>query len=125
MTLKFGGMIMIDDALEALFDKDNVDNIVLYDENDNPEEYEQIAIIPLLDKMFAILRNVKVIGTPEEDTAQVFYLGDDKIMEVFDEQVANTIFEKFYALQDGKELEDKYLTDEALDKILAAFKQYK
>jgi len=116
---------MIDDALEALFDKDNVDNIVLYDENDNPEEYEQIAIIPLLDKMFAILRNVKVIGTPEEDTAQVFYLGDDKIMEVFDEQVANTIFEKFYALQDGKELEDKYLTDEALDKILAAFKQYK
>ena len=45
--------------IEQILDENNIDNIVLYNENDEPFEFEQIAIIPLEDgekqSLYAIL----------------------------------------------------------------------
>ncbi|MBO4554863.1 MAG: hypothetical protein J5713_03685 [Clostridia bacterium] len=35
------------DVLDILLDDDNHDNITLYDEQENPIEFEQVAVIPL------------------------------------------------------------------------------
>ena len=42
-------------AIDALFDENNTDNIVLYNEKEEPVEFEQIAIIPIEENVYAIL----------------------------------------------------------------------
>ena len=32
--------------IEKLFDEDDDSNLILYDENNNPTEFQQIAVIP-------------------------------------------------------------------------------
>jgi len=58
--------------IEMLLDEKNDDNIKLYDENNKETEFEQIAIIPLEDKVYAILKPVTNIEGIEEDEALVF-----------------------------------------------------
>ena len=41
-------------AIDALLDENNTDNVTIYDENDKPYEFEQIAIIPHKERLFAI-----------------------------------------------------------------------
>ena len=48
-------------AIEKLLDENNNENIVLFDENDNATEFEQVALIPLEDKTYAILKPVTKI----------------------------------------------------------------
>ena len=38
------------DVLDILLDDDNHDNITLYDDKENPVEFEQVAVIPLGDE---------------------------------------------------------------------------
>ncbi len=81
--------------IEQILDENNIDNIVLYNENDEPFEFEQIAIIPLEngDKqdLYAILLPVTPLSGIEEDEALVFEVnerenvirvcGDDTIID--------------------------------------------
>ena len=42
--------------LDALLDENNNDNIVLYAEDDEATEFEQVAVIPMEDALYCILR---------------------------------------------------------------------
>ena len=62
--------------IEQILDENNLDNIVLYNEQDEPFEFEQIAVIPLNngDKqdLYAILLPLTPLSGIEEDEALVF-----------------------------------------------------
>ena len=66
--------------IEQILDENNLDNIVLYNENDEPYEFEQIAVIPLNngDKqdLYAILLPVTPLAGIEEDEALVFEVNE-------------------------------------------------
>jgi hypothetical protein len=66
--------------IEQILDENNLDNIVLYNEQDEPYEFEQIAVIPLNngDKqdLYAILLPITPLAGIEEDEALVFEVNE-------------------------------------------------
>lgn len=88
--------------IDMLLKEDNCGNIVLYNENNEAVEFEQIAVIPLCDKVYAILK--PVCSTPEigEDEALVFVIEeiDDEecIVIVEDDDVIDAVFDEYYKL---------------------------
>ena len=62
--------------IEMLLDEDCNDNIVLFDEDGESTEFEQIAVVPLDDQLYCILRPIDM---PEldEDEAFVFEISED------------------------------------------------
>ena len=81
--------------IDMLFDENNTENIVLYDEENNEVEFEQIAVIPLENDgkqdLYAILLPLTPLAGIEEDEALVFEInerenvirvcGDDNIID--------------------------------------------
>ena len=57
--------------IDMLFDEKNTDNIVLYDEKGVEVEFEQIALIPLEEKIYAILRPLDSDAPIAEDEALI------------------------------------------------------
>jgi len=83
--------------IDKLFDENNEDNIILYNENGEPTEFSQAAIIPLEDKMYAILSPVTPIEGVAEDEGLVFLIeedidGEDTISVVTDQEIVDKIF---------------------------------
>ena len=65
------------DPIHRLLDpKDNAP-IVLYDENDNKVEFEQIALIPLEERVYAILKPANKMEGVADDEALVFSFQED------------------------------------------------
>lgn len=87
--------------VEMLLDQDNNENIVLYDQKNNAVEFEQIAIIPIDDKLYALLRPLNLPGVGEYE-ALVFGIsevdGEDVLVVVDDNNIVNSVFKKYYAL---------------------------
>lgn len=94
-------------AIDLLLDENYTGNIVMYDENDKEVEFEQIAIIPFNDKIYALLHPLNV-DTLDEDEAIVFSVeeidDEDAIVLVEDMNVVNAVFDEYYRLL--KEQED-------------------
>lgn len=89
--------------IDALFDQNNTDNIVLYNEKDEPVEFEQIAIIPQDDKVYAILRPTQKVEGVADDEAFVFEVVEDEengdtIMLVEDDKVIDEVFASYNKL---------------------------
>lgn len=88
--------------IEMLLDEKNTDNIVLYDENNKETEFEQVAIIPVDDKIYAILKPVTEIAGVNEDEALVFAieeLDDEEVLVIVDdEEIVDKVFNEYYAL---------------------------
>ena len=88
--------------IDMLFDENNTENIVLFDENDNETEFEQIAIIPLDERVFAILRPIDEKNPLPEDEAVVFAIEEVEDEEVLipetDDATEDKVFEKYYEL---------------------------
>jgi hypothetical protein len=85
--------------LEQLFDEENDDNIVLFDDQNNEIELEQIAAVTHEGEIYAVLH---VVGDPEEE-ALVFHINPDdeeSIQIVDDEKLANKILE--IVMKEGK-----------------------
>ena len=53
-------------TIEKILDEDNIDNIFLYDDENNEIEFEQVAVIPLNDEVYVILSPVKELGGVRE-----------------------------------------------------------
>ena len=90
-------------AIEQLLDEDNIDPIVLYDENDNEVEFDQIAIIPFNENLYAILKPVEPMEGVGEDEAIVFAFetdeDDDEILSVVeDDAIIDAVFEEYYKM---------------------------
>ena len=60
--------------IEMLLDENNTENLKLYDENNKETEFEQVAVIPLNEKIYAILKPVTKIVGVNDDEALVFVI---------------------------------------------------
>ena len=89
-------------AIDLLLDENNDDNIVLYNEENEPVEFEQIALIPLDERDFAILRPVEAPEGMGEDEAYVFAIeevdGEEDLILVEDDDIVDAVFEEYYTM---------------------------
>ncbi len=94
--------------LDILLDEDNEDPITLYDDNDKAIRFDQVAIIPLNDKLYAILKPIDELEGVADDEAIVFYVNEqangDATLEVeTDEPTAILVFDEYYKLLDKED----------------------
>lgn len=92
------------DILDVLLDEDNEDPITLYDENSKAYKFDQVAVIPLDEKLYAILKPIDGIEGVADDEAIVFAVNDNDgetslIVEI-DESIAMRVFDEYYKLLD-------------------------
>lgn len=96
------------DIVDILLDEDNEEPITLYDENDKAVKFDQVAVIPLNDKLYAILKPIDEMEGVADDEAIVFAVKQDKngesILEIeTDEPTAIKVFDEYYNLLDKQE----------------------
>jgi hypothetical protein len=88
--------------IDALMDEENTSHIVLYNEADDPVEFEQIAVIELRGKVYPLLRPLVDIPEIAEDEALVFaieeYEGEQTLVVVQDDCIVDEVFEEYYRL---------------------------
>ena len=97
--------VEVANAIDALFDQDNNDNITLFNEKDEPVEFEQIALIPLNEVVYAILRPTQKIEGVAEDEAFVFEIVEDEengdtLRLVEDDGIIEDVFADYNKLLD-------------------------
>lgn len=93
------------DILDILLDEDNEEPITLYDENSKPIKFDQVAVIPLDEKLYAILKPIDEIPGVADDEAIVFAVnendaGETTLIVETDEPVAMRVFDEYYRLLD-------------------------
>lgn len=90
--------------IDMLLDEKNTENIVLFDDKNNAVEFEQIAIIPLDGKTYAILHPLGGDDPMPDDEALVFVIDEvddeDVLLLVDDEQTEEKVFDEYYKLAD-------------------------
>lgn len=97
--------------LDILLDEENDAPVVLYDENDKEIRFDQVAIIPLEEKLFAILKPIDEMEGVADDEAIVFLIqeeedGDAELVVETDEALAMRVFDEYYKLLDNLEKEE-------------------
>ena len=114
-------------AIDKLFDENNNDNIVLYNEKGEATEFEQVAIIPHGGKIYALLSLATPTDDISEDEGFVFSIdtseeGKKTLSLVTDDAVIDAVFKVYEDLLDELENSDEFYDDEPedlLDEILA------
>ena len=95
--------------IEMLLDENTTENLKLYDENNKETEFEQVAIIPLDEKIYAILKPVTKIVGVNDDEALVFVIeeidDEDCLVIVDDEAVVDKVFKEYYELLKAEGIE--------------------
>lgn len=94
-----------DSIIDILLNENNDSPIVLYDENDKAIKFDQVAVIPLDENLYAILKPIEKMQNVADDEAIVFVVIEDEdgltSLEVeTDESVAMRVFEEYYKLLD-------------------------
>lgn len=94
--------------MDVLLDEDNEDPITLYDEKDKPIKFDQVAIIPMQDKLYAILKPIDELPGVADDEAIVFLVNEmpngEATLEVeTDEPTAILVFDEYYKLLDKED----------------------
>ncbi len=92
-----------ENPIDAILDPNCEENIILFDELDKPTEFEQIAIIPIENNVYAILKPVDKLEGLDEDAAIVFELvqdeeGFDNLQTVIDEKILEKVYEEYELL---------------------------
>jgi len=90
------------EQIEKLLSADNTENLVLYDENDVATEFEQVAVIPCAERIFAILKpvtEVKDVGVDEALVFEIVEIDDEDCLVIVDDRdIVDKVFEAYYAL---------------------------
>lgn len=93
--------------IEQILDENNTDNIVLFDENQKPIEFEQVALIPLdrTNTLYAILIPVTPMQGVGEGEGVLFAIDEAKgdVEIVHDDQIIDEVLEIYKALIDKDE----------------------
>ena len=93
--------------IEMLLDENNDENIRLYNEENQEVEFEQIALIPIDEKTYAILRPVSGMEDIAEDEALVFVIDeiDDEecLVVVEDDDLVDKVFDEYYHMLEEDE----------------------
>ena len=88
--------------IDMLLDENNTENIKLYNEENEEIEFEQIALVPIENKTYAILRPVVEMVGIAEDEALVFVIDEiddeDCLVIVEDDSVVDKVFEEYYKM---------------------------
>ncbi|MBE7076775.1 MAG: DUF1292 domain-containing protein [Clostridiales bacterium] len=83
------------DPIKQILDEKNIENIILHDENNNPIEFEQIAVIPLeeTNKLYAILIPITPMQGVEEGEGVLFELDEEKgdLIVINDEKIIDKV----------------------------------
>ncbi len=99
--------------IDMLLDENNTDNIKLYNEDNQEVEFEQIALVPIEEKTYAILKPVANMEGIAEDEALVFVIDeiDDEecLVIVEDDAIVDKVFEEYYQMlkDEGIDIEEE------------------
>lgn len=95
--------------IDMLLDENNTDNIKLFNEENEEVEFEQIALVPIEEKVYAILKPVQTMEGVADDEALVFGIeeidDEDCLVIVEEDAIVDKVFEEYY----------KMLKDEGID----------
>ncbi|MBQ9792597.1 MAG: DUF1292 domain-containing protein [Clostridia bacterium] len=104
----------VKNPIDCLFDEDNNDPIFLFNEKGEKVEFEQIALIPVEERIFAILKPTDKIEGIGEDEALVFEVvegeedeEDDYLNLVSDVEIIDKVFDVYNKLIDEEEEKQK------------------
>ena len=93
---------MENNVIDRLFDENDTDPIVLYNEAGEALAFEQIALIPWDGSVYAILKPVEPVDGMADDEALVFVIveedGEEVLAIVEDEAAIDAVFDEYYAL---------------------------
>ena len=88
--------------VDKLLDENNTDPIVLFNEKNEETKFEQVAVIPLDEKLYAILKPITKIVGVSDDEALVFELveiDDEDCLVICDNMdIVNKVFDEYYVL---------------------------
>ena len=88
--------------VDALLDEENDENIILYNEENQPVEFLQIAIVVLDGVLYPILKPAAPMDGVGEDEALVFTIreidGEDCLVIEEDDAVIDAVFADYYRL---------------------------
>ena len=87
-------------VVDMLLDPDNEAPVTLVNEKWDLIKLDQIAVSPIKDKLYAILKPITKIDGVEEDEALVFYIDveEDSVEIVNNIKLIDKVFEHYYAL---------------------------
>ena len=91
--------------LDVLLDEDNEDPIILYGQDGKNYNFDQVAVIPMDDKLYAILKPLDKWPGVADDEAIVFRINENPTGETTldvetDEPTAVRVFDEYYRLAD-------------------------
>lgn len=99
--------VKIKDPINQILDENNVENITMYDEDNNPIEFEQVAVIPVENDelIYAILIPVTPMQGVNEGEGVVFAIDENAhdIQVVNDEKKIDqvlSVYEKLIEEED-------------------------
>lgn len=100
------------DPIEAILDPQNTENIKLYDENDKATEFEQIALIPLNNSVYVLLKPVDKMEGVADDEAVVFELVDDvengdTLHVVMEDETIDLVFNEYKKMIEAEGKDNK------------------
>ena len=84
---------------DRLLDVNDSDPIILYGEDGQEIAFEQIALIPLNERLYVIMQPVELLEGMADDEALVFEItgqDDEPVLSVvLDDEVIDAVFEKY------------------------------
>ena len=88
--------------MDRLLDVNDSDPIILYGEDGQEIAFEQIALIPLNERLYVIMQPVELLEGMADDEALVFEIteqDDEPVLSVvLDDEVIDAVFEKYVIL---------------------------
>ena len=88
--------------IDMLLDENNTENIKLYNEENQEVEFEQIALVPIEDKTYAILKPAQTMEGIADDEALVFVIDEvddeDCLVIVEEDAIVDKVFEEYYKM---------------------------
>ncbi len=97
--------------IDALFDENNNDAIILMNENGEEIAFEQIALVPIGEKVYVILKPIQPMEGIGEDEGLVFSVetndeGLEYLALVIEEDIIDAVFTVYDALVAAEYEED-------------------
>lgn len=93
-----------DNPIDRLLDVDDNEPITLFDENDNAIAFEQIALIPFEEKLYAILKPIDVMEGVGDDEGVIFLFEENEqtnetfLRVVNDDKIIDKVFSQYLEL---------------------------
>ena len=89
-------------AIEQLLDENNRNNVILTDKDGKEMEFMQVALIPLKDDMYTILKPISEIEGVEDDEVIIFKFTEDdegtSLDVVIDQDIIDKVLKELNAL---------------------------